>query len=461
MRIDGLNDARYDDGMPEAEHPEGAYFKSLTLRNVRAFGDEGQTIDFTDDDGNPAAWTVILGENGVGKTTVLQCLLGFGQDIEDIKHRDSPCPRWDRWVAMTRFSFFRRAASKFSVEAKLSKGGGRGTEASVHFEFSDRRSSEGWSEVFEPLPHCEAYGAGRRIPPAAASESLKASTHYLATPDFDYVELIDAEDWLLRLDYGRRRGGQQKRFEQVKAVLIDVLPEVSDVRLSERPTESDGAESYSYEQLPEVEFETPYGWMRLGELGLGYQTMIAWVVDFVARLFERFPKVANPLEMPAVCLVDEVDLHLHPKWQRDCKNYLTRLFPNTQFIVTAHSPLVAQAAVDANIVLLKREGDRVVVENDPVKVRNWRIDQVLTSELFGLESARPPQAEGDLHRRKELLSKRELTEEDRRELDAVNERIGSLPTGERPKDAALDLQQLPSQVRALAEKIRGRRDDQS
>ena len=86
-------------------------------------------------------------------------------------------------------------------------------------------------------------------------------------------------------------------------------------------------------------------------------------------------------------------MHLHPKWQRDLIGFLTERFPNTQFIVTAHSPLIVQAATDANIALLKREGDHVVIENHPETIRGWRIDQVLTSNLFGLETARPPDVE--------------------------------------------------------------------
>ena len=71
--------------------------------------------------------------------------------------------------------------------------------------------------------------------------------------------------------------------------------------------------------------------------------------------------------------------------------FLTDRFPNTQFIATAHSPLVAQAAADANLAVLHREGDHVVIDNEVDNIRNWRIDQILTSDLFGLRN-RPPAA---------------------------------------------------------------------
>src|SRR5262249_6452698 len=132
----------------------------------------------------------------------------------------------------------------------------------------------------------------------------------------------------------------------------------------------------------------------------------------------------------AVVLVDEIDLHLHPRWQREVIGFLTERFPNTQFIVTSHSPLIVQAAADANIALLRREGDHVVIDNDPETLRGWRVDQILTSDLFGLPTARPPDEEKLLLRRKELLTKARLTRADRKELEELNDRLGPIPPGD-------------------------------
>ncbi len=173
------------------------------------------------------------------------------------------------------------------------------------------------------------------------------------------------------------------------------------------------------------------------------------MVDFASRMFERYPDSPNPLAEPAVVLVDEIDLHLHPKWQRTLMGYLSERFPNTQFIATAHSPLVVQAAQDANIVLLRREGDHVVIENNVEAVRNWRVDQILTSDLFGLESARPPETDKLLAERTKILSKSRLTKKDRERLKELEEQIGSLPTGETPEDIeAMDV------IRRAAERLK-------
>ena len=173
---------------------------------------------------------------------------------------------------------------------------------------------------------------------------------------------------------------------------------------------------------------------RFPDLSLGYKTLIAWVTDLAIRLFERHPNSVDPLSEPAVVLVDEIDLHLHPRWQRTILDYLSARFVNTQFIVTAHSPLVVQSAEGANIAVLRRQGDQVVIDNDIEAIRGWRVDQVLTSDLFGLETARPASMEPLLRERKKLLTKPRLRKADKARLRTLEQQIGDLPAGDTPED---------------------------
>jgi predicted ATP-binding protein involved in virulence len=248
----------------------------------------------------------------------------------------------------------------------------------------------------------------------------------------EVVELPNAEEWLLQTDHAAKSGktNAQNRVDQIKHVLANpdsgILPDVDDLRFAEQEGDT---------SPPRVEFHTPYGWVTIDKLSLGYRTMIAWVVDLARWLFDRYPESDNPLAEPAVCLVDEIDLHLHPKWQRKIIDFLSERFPNTQFIVTAHSPLVVQAAQDANIALLRRvevgDGDdHVEIHNDMEPVGNLRVDQILTSDLYGLESARPPQLDRLLEEREEILSKSELTDADEKRLSEIEEEVGDLPSGE-------------------------------
>ena len=206
-------------------------------------------------------------------------------------------------------------------------------------------------------------------------------------------------------------------------ILKRVLPDVVDVRIA-APTRLN--------RRPDIEFKTPDGWVSLAAIGYGYRTFVAWVVDLASRMVQRYSRHQDPLAQPAVVLVDEIDLHLHPTWQRKLMTYLSERFPNTQFIVTAHSPIFVHAAANANIILLRRDQKlgHVVIENAPEIIRNWRIDQLLTSDLFGLQSTRPPGIEKLLAERRKILAKTTLTKRDRTRLQQLETEIGPLPTAD-------------------------------
>jgi predicted ATP-binding protein involved in virulence len=172
------------------------------------------------------------------------------------------------------------------------------------------------------------------------------------------------------------------------------------------------------------------------------------MLDFVSRMVERYPDSADPLKEPAICIVDEIDLHLHPAWQRKLIGFLSERFPNTQFIATAHSPLVVQAAENANIAVFKRVGDHVEIHNDMENIRNWRVDQILTSDLFGLESTRSPEVEKLLARNEELLAKAKLTAAEKRELKDIQQKIEELPTWANPGEKR-DLEKIRSILERL------------
>jgi len=280
------------------------------------------------------------------------------------------------------------------------------------------------------IPTFYAYGAARRM--GRASLADEAAADATASLFDDRADLRNAEEWLLKLDYSASKESevktrQRQRFDHVRRLLIEILPDVDDIRVSvpslQRPQ-------------PTVEFKTPDGWIPLKWIGYGYQTLVAWMVDFASRMVDRYPRHKDPLRQPAVVLVDEIDLHLHPKWQRQLMSFLSERFPNTQFIVTAHSPIFVQAAAGANIVVLRRDRQKghVVIDNSPDAIRGWRIDQLLTSDLFGLPTARPPDLEPLLLERKKLLSKSRLTKADKSRLAELEKKIGVIPDGETAED---------------------------
>ncbi|WP_315818175.1 AAA family ATPase [Paraflavitalea speifideaquila] len=85
---------------------------------------------------------------------------------------------------------------------------------------------------------------------------------------------------------------------------------------------------------------------KVSTVGLsdGFRSILALTGDLVWRLIEAFPDSKNPLNEQGVVLIDELDIHLHPTWQRTIANLLRRTFPAIQFIMATHSPLVAAGA---------------------------------------------------------------------------------------------------------------------
>jgi hypothetical protein len=408
-----------------------AYFLSLSLENVRCFGPK-QTLDLSDGKGKPARWTIILGLNGTGKTTLLQSLVGFEQRTPQ-KPPDPLPDFWGRFLARYRDDphLYRRGDRTQQSEWAITVGGSHSLTAApiASVECSLTMGQIG-AVVMAPRGKpfnslwCCAYGASRRVGSVTLREG--EADDPTATLFSDRAELRNAEEWLLQLDYAAKSlkdKDAQHRLSQATELLLAIMPEdeITDIRFATTGGPNPKARA---------EFKTPYGWVPLRQLGYGYQTLITWVADLTSRMAERYPDSANPLVEPAVVLVDEIDLHLHPKWQRKLMGFLTERFPNTQFIATAHSPLVVQAAADANLAVLRREGDHVIIDNEVDNIRNLRVDQILTSDLFGLETARPPHIEALLLERKALLTKPKQTAADKRRLEELESLIGELPFGE-------------------------------
>jgi predicted ATP-binding protein involved in virulence len=262
-----------------------------------------------------------------------------------------------------------------------------------------------------------------------ASESLFDSS----------LELFDAEEILQQLDYSKLKEvhGAEKLLSQLKAALATILPGID----APEDIEIYGPRTLGLKGKKGVYVRTQTGLIPFSSLSLGYQTVSAWTIDIAWRLFEKYPDSVNPLSEPAIVLVDEIDLHLHPKWQREIRNELSKHFPNVQFIATAHSPLMAQTYLDANLAVIKLEHlpkrsqqKHAVIINDPVVVKDWRLDQVITSELFGFDSARPPDVEIKMKRQLALVQKARKMPAERRELEELNRALEGLPTEESQAD---------------------------
>jgi len=441
-----------------------AYFQSLVISGVKCFRQE-VLLSFLRPDGRVAQWTVILGENGVGKTTVLECLAGLSvmprrdrakemrpvvlplmastifsrADLPHRSNRDS-----GKWAAA--------CTSKVAV-GDLLAGAGASASETVGWHWATKKEESDPQkihiEIGDPTVlgglRCYGYGAGRRMATTSRLPYANSPEDMTRTLTGDDQPLINAEEWLLELDHLAEKEGRSKetwaeqQLNSIKELLIKVLPDVNDIRIVVKDGDS------IPESTVRAEFKTSFGWVTVDQLSFGYQTIVSWLVDLTRRLYQRYPRSSNPLAEPAIVLIDEIDLHLHPRWQQSVMDYLSERFTNTQFIVSAHSPLIVQSNEAANLILLQREGDHVVARQDLDSVKEWRVDQILTSDLFGLDRTRRPEIERLYDERSGLLAQTELTPQDRARIEELNRAIHELPTAE-----TKEMREVESLLRSVA-----------
>lgn len=111
-------------------------------------------------------------------------------------------------------------------------------------------------------------------------------------------------------------------------------------------------EIYYSGQFKELVYKDDKVEMALSKLSAGYQSLLWMMMDLGYRVALLNPDLNDPSEVKGIVLIDEVDMHLHPKWQWNiCKAFNTT-FPNVQFIIATHSPIVISSAKNANLIFL-------------------------------------------------------------------------------------------------------------
>ncbi len=338
--------------------------ESFSIQNYKCIKD--LAVDCRGADGEIRQWTVLLGENNTGKTNVLRALsylvvskfdfrVEFGEEREVIGEGTTFAARGNE-------TFFGKG--KQYVKSILSNGDHWNSDSSIE-------CAKGTVSYLDLFP----YGVNRVPARAVLSERETFPYDTLFSSD---ARLLDLQEWLLQLDYSQKSGSEksQKHLDKMHELLkSELFPEIKGFKFGRYELENDQVS---------VRFETIDGDMRFDELGFGYQTTLTWLTDFCKRMFELYPDAENPLQEEAVVLVDELDLHLHPKWQRDIVPTLSKVFPRVQFIVTTHSPHVLQSMADVNLYVLRRNaesGEITVERSDVTDFTGWTVEEILSETM--------------------------------------------------------------------------------
>lgn len=188
------------------------------------------------------------------------------------------------------------------------------------------------------------------------------------------LTLRDPSDWLRSMHMSPIEH-RNLSLDGLKRVLSELLENKVEIKISEGNV---------------VEYYEKGYKLTLKELSEGYRSVLIFVCDLLSKLSDRCPKEADVFFQHGVVLVDEIDQHLHPKWQLTIVRKLRKLFPNIQFIMTTHSPvMVMGSSEDAIFFRVTRTDGRTSV-SDPYyrsTMDKFMMNTLITSSLFDLDSA--------------------------------------------------------------------------
>ncbi|MCA0975913.1 AAA family ATPase [Halomonas denitrificans] len=323
--------------------------KHLTLENFRAKAYLSMALG--------QRLTLLLGSNGSGKTTLLDAIsIGLGEVLTylpgvsgiSFKKRGEILQQHNRQAPYTRITLEalhgltwdrmqRRDNSKNTAEEIPA---GRGIKNLKHY--LDAQVITPWSagEPFD-LPVFAYYGVSRALLDLPLSRKGFPKSH----------ERFDALTNALNADsrfksafiWFYNKENEEHRLQKQHKSFDVTLPELDAVRRAITRMFPDLSEPHI--ELNPLRFVVRQReeWLNIAQLSDGYQTLLGLVIDLSSRMAMANPHLDDSLTAEAVVMIDEVDLHLHPQWQQRVIGDLLTTFPNTQFIVTTHSPYIVEA----------------------------------------------------------------------------------------------------------------------
>lgn len=233
--------------------------------------------------------------------------------------------------------------------------------------------------------------------------------------------LIDIQE---QLNYWKRspqlNNIVSKRKEYIKELLIDLLPKVYNIKYSE----TENWENTLYIEKDDNDNELPP--VTFDRLASGLKSLIAMIGDMMMRLFNQQPKIADPSELTGIVLIDEIDIHLHPKLQKYLVEQLTKTFPKVQFISTTHSPIpLLGAPLNSHFFKVERNAETGVELTDLTEIGISKLlpNAILTSDLFGMNELFARDYSSDNIRTEDSIKEIELNDTVKSELKKIAERL--------------------------------------
>lgn len=377
----------------------------LYLDNYRCFKDF--TIDFHDQ------LTVLVATNGKGKTAILDAIaVAFGtfvnstglargsvfhrSDVQKIKARETKTNEMEEVypLVLEANGLINNEVTHWSRELHKPKGATTTKDTKPLIQYGQDIRKKVVQKVDEILPLISYYGTGRLW--GLKKITLNKKQHETSRLS-GYIDCLDPlssyksfESWYVDICLAEL----ELKIEEIEKNNLDISNnEFTSIRKSIQQAvnhiveKNTGWKDIVYKKRAEtiVAQNETFGELSLMQLSDGIRNMIGLVADIAYRAVKLNPHLENaPKQTPGIVLIDEVDMHLHPKWQQTVLTDLTKAFPNIQFIVTTHSPQVLSTVKKEQIRIL---GDNVV--STPSTHSFGEDSSVLLAELMNV-SPLPP-----------------------------------------------------------------------
>jgi len=357
--------------------------KSITLKNFRCFEHLELVFD--------SKLTVIVAENGAGKTAILDAIAtGFGRYLTKLGKKGQTLKQSDLQVSEQE-----KLAPYVAIEIALEERENTGSRtilwsltrknnpaSKIDTSFAGTKAIDDFAaqllhqqdDGLTPLfPLVVYYGTNRGIlGEVQRSRNFKKKFAPLDALDGALeptARFKDAFEWFHAMEDEERREREKRKDFSYRMPHLEYVRRAIEDALSNLPAEG----VFDATVLP-VLFRNPRTetrplrfvidqhlpnctrTLRINQLSDGYRIMLGLVMDLARRQAEAFSFNRNVIggfgTWPSIVLIDEVDLHLHPRWQQMVLSQLQRIFRTTQFIVTTHSPQVLSTVRRENIRVL-------------------------------------------------------------------------------------------------------------